>query len=327
MKILFTADWHIKLGQKNVPIEWQKNRYNLLFDNIIDLVKSNNINALIVGGDIFDRLPSIDEIELYFTFISKLNTIKEVDVVIYPGNHEALKKNTTFLSALKNATNNIASNTKIIDAYETLYDSIDCIPYNKLKEFTKDGWPGINTRILCTHVRGNIPPHVKSEVDLELFNKWDLVLAGDLHSHSNSQRNIIYPGSPITTSFHRSKVDTGVIVLDTSTLEWKFIKLDLPQLIRKTVSDVKDMLVTEYDHTIYELEGDILNLASISTNSDILDKKVVKKTAVSKLPLNSNMSIQEELKLYFSTILNLGEDNIKILLETLDDYIKTTSVE
>jgi hypothetical protein len=22
--ILFTADWHIKLGQKNVPVEWAK---------------------------------------------------------------------------------------------------------------------------------------------------------------------------------------------------------------------------------------------------------------------------------------------------------------
>ena len=38
--ILFTADWHLKLGQKNVPKKWALNRYELFFEAII----CNNID-------------------------------------------------------------------------------------------------------------------------------------------------------------------------------------------------------------------------------------------------------------------------------------------
>ena len=61
---------------------------------------------------------------------------------------------------------------------------------------------------LFTHVRGEIPPHVKPEVDLDRFEDFPVVFAGDLHAHSNTQRNIVYPRSPMTTSFHRTEVQT-----------------------------------------------------------------------------------------------------------------------
>ena len=31
----------------------------------------------------------------------------------------------------------------------------------------------------------------------------------------------------------------------------------LPQLIRKTIKNAEDMIPTDYNHTIYEIEGDI----------------------------------------------------------------------
>ena len=61
MKILFSADHHIKLGQKSVPIEWQKNRYKMLFSKL----NSIPCDLQIVGGDIFDRMPTIEELELF----------------------------------------------------------------------------------------------------------------------------------------------------------------------------------------------------------------------------------------------------------------------
>ena len=50
-------------------------------------------------------------------------------------------------------------------------------------------------------------------VILNRFKRFPVVFAGDLHAQKNSQRNIVYPGSPMTTSFHRSKVNTGVLVI------------------------------------------------------------------------------------------------------------------
>jgi hypothetical protein len=42
--ILFTADWHIKLGQKNVPMPWACSRYELFFQQVEDAVQKHGIN-------------------------------------------------------------------------------------------------------------------------------------------------------------------------------------------------------------------------------------------------------------------------------------------
>lgn len=316
-KVLFTADWHIKLGQKNVPINWQKNRYMTLFDIISNKAKEYNVSTVIIGGDIFDRMPNIEELELYFSFVAKMKDISDIKVIIYSGNHEAVKKDTTFLTNLKAITKAISSNVDIIDEIVTI-DNIDYIPYNRLKYFVNNG---INnpSNILCTHVRGEIPPHVKPEIDLNKLSSWDIVLAGDLHSHSNTQLNIIYPGSPLTTSFHRKLTTTGVVVLDTSTKVWEFVEIDLPQLIRKTVSSEAEMVQTDYNHTIYELEGDISDLASINIKNDLLDKKIVKKVSESSLALKSTMSLEDEVRLYLTSILKLDQEKINEVLNLLND--------
>jgi DNA repair exonuclease SbcCD nuclease subunit len=171
VKILFSADIHIKLGQKNVPVEWAKNRYRLLFEQY--KLAQPLVDVNILGGDIFDRLPNMEELELYFELLASFSKY----TLIYSGNHEALKKNTTFLTHLKNVTRKINLKAEIVDDYFS-FQNIDIIPYNKLKEYHPSDID-FHGNILCTHVRGNIPPHVKAEVPLEIFDRWDVVLAGD----------------------------------------------------------------------------------------------------------------------------------------------------
>ena len=318
MRVLFTADWHIKLGQKNVPIEWQKNRYRELIKQL------NNISCdlMVIGGDIFDRLPTVEELELYFELVTciKQNTF------IFDGNHEATKKGATFLSRLKLVTKTINPLVSIIDNFWCIKKpgvNIDIIPYCMLKEFEKEPRE-FNGNILLTHVRGEIPPHVKPEVDLDIFNRWKIVLAGDLHSHSNCQRNILYPGSPLTTSFHRNPVDSGVIIIDTETLEWIFEKLKLPQLLKKTITDKSEAVATDYDHTIYEIEGNIGDLKNTSTD-DLIAKKIVKRQYTASLNLGKRLPIREELRMYLTEILNIP--NVDEIIKEIDDYIKDTDME
>ena len=104
MKILFIADIHIKLGQKNVPLDWAKKRFDLFIEQLIEMQKQ--ADYVIIGGDTFDRLPTMDEVELYFDLVASVNK----PGFIIPGNHEMIKKDTTFLSFLKKATNRIAVN-------------------------------------------------------------------------------------------------------------------------------------------------------------------------------------------------------------------------
>ena len=105
MKILFSADWHIKLGQKNVPKKWAINRYRSLFNDIHELGKE--VDYHIIGGDLFDRMPNLEELELYFEFIKQV----QIPTLIYPGNHEAIRKTTSFLSSLKKVSNVINNNS------------------------------------------------------------------------------------------------------------------------------------------------------------------------------------------------------------------------
>lgn len=320
MKILVSADHHIKLNTKNIPVDWAKNRFKMLFDQLHALEKTVDMHVL--AGDFFDKVPTLEELELYYDFVSGC----KCETWIIPGNHEALKKDTTFLTYLKGITNRLNEKVGIVDDYFT-WKGIDFIPYNVLKDYAKNPKDfDFEYNLLITHVRGEIPPHVKAEVDLSIFDKWKVVLAGDLHSYSNSQRNILYPGSPITTSFHRSSMDTGVIIIDTDTLTHEWIKLDVPQLIRKTIQAGEPMLPTEYHHTIYEIEGDMASLANIE-DSVLMDKKVTKRSNDTTLILSPEMTLEQEVQEYLSYILELPEETVNKVLKEYNDYSKNITLE
>lgn len=310
MKILFTADWHIKLGQKNVPKDWQINRFHMLYDSIAKLQQEADI--LVIGGDIFDKMPSLEELELFFDFLP----VPEIPTYIYDGNHEATKKGQTFLSRLKKIIETINPSITVVDKISN-EQYFDIVPYCNLKDIANIE---AKSSILCTHVRGEIPPYVKPEIDLTLLDKWDVVLAGDLHSYENSQRNILYPGSPLTTSFHRNKVTNGLLIFDTEDNSHRFIDLQLPQLIRKTVENVEDAIPTDFDHTIYEITGNIKDLANVDTTADFIDKKVVVKNTEKTLNL-ANKSIVEELIEYLQEVQQLDKLDIEEIVKTYTDIV------
>lgn len=316
MKLLFSADWHINLVKKNVPKEWQRKRYLKMFDKLHQL--SKDVDMAVLGGDLFDKHPNTEEIGLYFDAISGF----ECPTFIFDGNHEATKKGETFLHHLKNATDKINKNAHIVTE-PTEVHHIDIIPYTHIKTFDPKKF---HNKILCTHVRGNIAPHVKEEINLEKLSRWDVVLAGDLHSYSNSQTggsagkeyNILYPGSPLTISFHRNKVSTGVIILDTDTLEHEWVELELPQMVRKTVESPDDMVETKYDHTIYELVGNVSELSNLEIDSNLLDKKIIDKNYSSTLDL-IGLSIEEELVKYLTDIVKLDQKELEGVLSEYHD--------
>jgi DNA repair exonuclease SbcCD nuclease subunit len=312
MKLLFTADIHIKLGQKNVPVDWSINRYNMLWKKFEELQISTNSDLFVIGGDVFDKLPNMQELECYFELVSHC----KISTIIYSGNHEMLKKDTTFLSNLKSVTTRLNSLVRIVDECETINQEIDIIPYNCLKSCD---FKNFNGKILLTHVRGEIPPHVKAEVPVENFKQWQVVLAGDLHSYENCQANILYPGSPATTSFHRNLVTTGIIEFNTDTLDHVWHKLNLPQLLRCTVKVGDPTLNTEYHHTIYEVEGNLVELSTLEENT-LIDKKITKKDTDTALILSPEMTIAEEVKEYLTYILSLPDNTINEVLKEFNNY-------
>jgi DNA repair exonuclease SbcCD nuclease subunit len=310
MSKLLLADIHIKLGQKNVPREWALKRYDMFFDQVAKI--EDDVDEIIIPGDLFDRMPTLDELSLYFKFISQ----RTKRTVISTGNHEATKKGKSFFTELKGVTERLNPKVEIVVDYIHEADDYYVVPYEFIKN--KSTWDELARKYVFTHVRGEIPPHVKPEINLEWLSKFPIVFAGDLHSHSNTQKNIVYPGSPMTTSFHRSEVQAGYIIINDD-WTWKWDAFDLPQLIRKTVSDPSEMIPTEFHHTIYELEGNIKDLSKIE-HSDLLDKKLVKRSSDTALVLDKKMTISEELTEYLRYIQELPDVEIDNIMEVFNEY-------
>ena len=119
-----------------------------------------------------------------------------------------------------------------------------------------------------------------------------------------------------------TEVETGYIIIEAdAALSWKWYKFDLPQLLRKTVTSEDEMVPTDYHHTIYELEGDMADLSAVA-NTELLDKKVIKRKTETALLLSKEMTIEEELVEYLSYILELDETKVQDVLTTFHDYSK-----
>lgn len=311
--ILSTADIHIKLGQKNVPREWAYKRYGMFFEQFAEAEKQ--VDTVVIPGDIFDRMPTLEELTLYFEFIAQ----RKKKTIISTGNHEATKKGKSFFTELKEVSERLNPLVEIVVDYIYEDTNFYVVPYEFIKK--QDTWDALDCKPVFTHVRGEIPPHVKPEIPLEWLAKFPIVFAGDLHSHSNTQKNIVYPGSPMTTSFHRDEVDTGYLhINDDWTWQWR--KFNLPQLLRKTVNNQDEMVPTEFHHTIYELEGSIKDLSKIE-NTDLLDKKLVKRSSDTALVLDKKLTLSEELVEYLKYIQELEDKEIEGIMEVFNEYGST----
>lgn len=95
MKILHTSDWHIGstfFGKKRYE------EYNKFFMWLLNFIQQNQIDVLLVAGDIFDTsLPSNTAQNLYYSFLVNLQKTPCKHVVITGGNHDS----PSFLNAPK----------------------------------------------------------------------------------------------------------------------------------------------------------------------------------------------------------------------------------
>ena len=85
------------------------------------------------------------------------------------------------------------------------------------------------------------------------------------------------------------------------------------------------MIPTTYHHTIYEIEGDIQELASVE-NSELLDKKVIKRSTEASLVIEKDMTMEDELVEYLRYILEIPDEQILNILGTYNDYAQTAQL-
>ena len=86
MKFLHTADWHLGVktnGKDRLPEQKR------VLDEIISIVNYENIDCIIIAGDVFNvSSPSADAEELFFDAIQKLSSNGDRFVLVLAGNHD-----------------------------------------------------------------------------------------------------------------------------------------------------------------------------------------------------------------------------------------------
>lgn len=85
-RILHTSDLHIG---KRLHQEELKEDHNLFFNWLVDYIKLNDINALVVSGDVFDVAnPSSEARRMYYDLLRELMLVK-CKLIITAGNHDS----------------------------------------------------------------------------------------------------------------------------------------------------------------------------------------------------------------------------------------------
>lgn len=121
MKILHTSDWH--LGKKlegQSRIEEQK----LFIDKLCTVVKEENIDLILIAGDIFDTYnPPAEAEKLFYDSLKLLSEKGERGIIIIPGNHDNPKRLSSIAKLVKDYG---------IIIYEKIFQEIEIGKYGSI---------------------------------------------------------------------------------------------------------------------------------------------------------------------------------------------------
>ena len=90
MKIIHTADWHLGKSLKNVPLT-DEQAY-ILNGDFMKIVNDVKPDAVIIAGDVYDRLtPPPEAVDLFDEIITKLNE-RKIPILCIAGNHDSASR-------------------------------------------------------------------------------------------------------------------------------------------------------------------------------------------------------------------------------------------
>ena len=86
MRLLHTSDWHLGRSFHGVDL---LNAQVTFLDHLVDVVRSESVDAVLVSGDVYDRaLPSADAVALCDDGLSRLAGTG-AQLIVISGNHDS----------------------------------------------------------------------------------------------------------------------------------------------------------------------------------------------------------------------------------------------
>ncbi|TWH79321.1 exonuclease SbcCD subunit D [Sedimentibacter saalensis] len=273
MKIIHTSDWHLGISLHNASLI-DEQRY--FIDYLINVVKDQKVDAVIIAGDVFDHsVSSAEAITLYNYAVTRLCNELGVPVIIAAGNHDGAARLASCNELLKKAGLYIYGKlTAEINTVEIGNSSIYPIPYFNVDEVKalypeekissyadamevvlkniKQNFKEGNSNILMCHcfVSGSVLSESdrtamvggSSVVPSGIFDGFDYVAMGHLHKAQDRGYNIRYSGSPIKYSFSEAGHLKTITMLEIENgikyEELEIVPLRETRIIRGTFDEV-----------------------------------------------------------------------------------------
>ena len=85
VRILHTSDWHLGRTLHGVDLHEHQEAF---LDHLVDLVRTRDIDAVLVSGDVYDRaFPGVETVKLLSRTLTRLS--QHTTVIVTPGNHDS----------------------------------------------------------------------------------------------------------------------------------------------------------------------------------------------------------------------------------------------
>lgn len=251
MKILHTSDWH--LGASFRGNSFAEDQV-FFINEIKDIIVKENIDAMIIAGDVFDRsIASEEAIKIYDEAMSSICGDMDIPVLILAGNHDGASRLSSCNRLLKKSGLFIAGSLqKEPFVWEKDNVSVYLLPWistEKVRAVFPEKAEKINNledayKCVCDSVKANFKPGNKnilaahsfiSNADLSesdraaivgsaacvsvgVFEGFDYVALGHIHKPQDITDKVRYSGTPWVMSFGKEeKQIKSVTVFDTET--------------------------------------------------------------------------------------------------------------
>ncbi|MBT3204838.1 MAG: exonuclease SbcCD subunit D [Gammaproteobacteria bacterium] len=273
MKFIHTSDWHIGRQFHNVSL---LDDQSYVLDQLIQYIKQESVDALIIAGDIYDRsIPPATAVELLDKILKTICVDLSVPVILIPGNHDSAERLRFAANQLKQSglyilgdLGNVTEPVIIQNKHESL--CFYGIPYNdpehvrnqfnvdlsgyeqahayliKLIEDNKDEQ---SANIIISHCFVDGAEESESErplsiggadrISASLFKGFDYVALGHLHGPQyKNEQYIRYSGSLLKYSFSEQNQHKGVTLVE-------FDDNTLKEITHLPLSPLHDMRIIE----------------------------------------------------------------------------------
>jgi exonuclease SbcD len=288
LKILHSADWH--LGRKFLGRECEQEEI-LFIDYFLKMIKENNVDTVLISGDVFDSPnPPIYAEKNYFYFLKKVVEVG-CDVFITSGNHDSKRKllasyqilennpNISIITESKRLQSKINSNVVIAAIPFLTMNDLEINPsgktFSEVEKEARQKTKEIFQTMACPskisigmgHLSifgfsmnqsgGIITSSDYGAVSTSDINFFNYLAMGHLHKSQSGEGNIVYSGSPFSCNFGESLNDRSVVLVsvdtkDGSKTSYEF--LEIPKF--------KDVVV--FSGTVEQIEEKIGNYVNKS---------------------------------------------------------------